>query len=88
MAVIYHRTLGGKVTYIDAMTRDEIEEAIERAPWEWSADLKSFASWPAGRARGVAIDLPSTAADFRLRRVHREHRTIFEGAHNRRKDGL
>jgi hypothetical protein len=55
VAEVYHRTFGGRVTFIDAMTRAEIEEAIERAPWEWHTAPRGFASWPAGRVRGVPV---------------------------------
>jgi hypothetical protein len=52
VAEVYHRTRGGKVTFIDAMTRDEIEEAIERAPWEWHTAPRGFGKRPASRVRG------------------------------------
>jgi hypothetical protein len=62
MAVIYHRTAGGKVTYIDAMTRDEIEAAIKRAPFEWSASPRGFAPWPPSLLRGDPV-YPASLAD-------------------------
>ena len=62
MAEIYHRTLGGKVTFIDAMTRDEVEAATARAPWEWSTSSRLFAPWPASRVRGVPVE-PLSLAD-------------------------
>jgi hypothetical protein len=65
MTVVYHRTLGGKVTFIDAMTRDEIEAAVERAPWEWSAEPRGFAEWPVDRVRGEPVELRSLADDAR-----------------------
>jgi hypothetical protein len=61
MAEIYHRTLGGRVTWVE-MTRDEVEEAIARAPWEWAASPRSFAKWPADRIRGVPV-IPASLAD-------------------------
>jgi hypothetical protein len=61
MAEIYHRTASGRVTYIDAMTRDEIEAAISRCPWEWSAEPRGFAPWPATLVRGEPVTPPSLA---------------------------
>jgi hypothetical protein len=60
MAEIYHKTLGGKVTWIE-MTRDEVAAAIARAPWEWSIELRGFAPWPASRVRGEPVTPPSLA---------------------------
>jgi hypothetical protein len=57
MAECYHRSRGGKVTFIDAMTRDEVEEAVERAPWEWATSPRGFAPWPAGRVRAQDHEL-------------------------------
>ena len=51
MAEIYHRTLAGKVMWIE-MTRDEVNAAVARCPWEWSLSPRSFASWPPSRRRG------------------------------------
>jgi hypothetical protein len=62
VAEIYHRTLGGRVTWIDAMTRAEIEEAVERAPYEWSLSLRGFAPWPADLVRGDPV-VPASLAD-------------------------
>jgi hypothetical protein len=59
---VFHRSLGGKITWIDAMTRDEIEAAIARAPWEWSADQKGFAPWPSHAVRGEPV-IPASLAD-------------------------
>jgi hypothetical protein len=61
MAEIYHRSVGGKVTFIDAMTHDEVADAIERAPWEWHSAPRGFAPWPADRVRGVPVIPPSLA---------------------------
>jgi hypothetical protein len=61
VAEIYHRSRGGRVTMIDAMTRDEVEDAIERAPWEWHTSPRGFAPWPASRVRGVPVIPPSLA---------------------------
>jgi hypothetical protein len=61
MAEIYHRTLGGKVTYIDAMTRDEVEAAIAGAPFEWSTSPRGFAPWPPHAVRGTPVIPPSLA---------------------------
>ena len=61
MAKVYHRTLADKVTWIDAMTRAEIEAATARAPWEWSTSSRLFESWPASRVRGVPVIPPSLA---------------------------
>ena len=61
MAEIYHRSLGGKVTFIDAMTRDEIAAAVDRAPWEWNTAPRGFAPWPPTCIRGVAVEPPSLA---------------------------
>jgi hypothetical protein len=61
MAECYHRSRGGKVTFIDAMTRDEVEEAIERAPWEWATSPRGFARLPADRVRGDPVEPPSLA---------------------------
>jgi hypothetical protein len=61
MAQVYHKTLAGRVTYIDAMTRDDVAFAIARAPWEWSAEPRGFAPWPASRDRGDPVELRSLA---------------------------
>jgi hypothetical protein len=61
VAEVYHRSAAGKVTWIDAMTRGEIEEAIERAPWEWNTAPRGFAKWPADLVRGVPVIPPSLA---------------------------
>jgi hypothetical protein len=61
MAAIYRRTLGGKVTFIDAMTRDDVAFAVARAPWEWSTEPRGFAKWPADRVRGDPVEPPSLA---------------------------
>jgi hypothetical protein len=62
VAEIYHRTFGGRVTFLDAMTRAEVASAIERAPWEWHTAPRGFAKWPADRVRGVPI-VPLSVAD-------------------------
>jgi hypothetical protein len=61
VAEVYHRTFGGRVTFLDAMTRDEIAAAIERAPWEWHTAPRGFAPWPADRVRGEPVYPPSLA---------------------------
>jgi hypothetical protein len=61
MAEVFHRTLAGKVTWIDAMTRDEVAAAVERCPWEWSLSPRLFAPWPASRRRGDPVYPPSLA---------------------------
>jgi hypothetical protein len=61
VAAVYHRALGGRVTFIDAMTRDEVAAAVERCPWEWAVELQGFAPWPASRARGDPFYPPSLA---------------------------
>jgi hypothetical protein len=64
------------------MTRDEVETAVARAPWEWSTELKGFSPWPAARVRGEPVELPSTASWPAPRPEPRE---LWEGDHNRRK---
>ncbi len=61
MSEIYHRSLGGRITFIDAMTRDEIEDAVKRAPWAWCETLRGFAPWPPDRVRGEPVYPPSLA---------------------------
>lgn len=61
MAECYHRTAAGKVTWIDAMTRDEIATAVDRAPWEWNTAPRGFAPWPPSLVRGVPVTPPSLA---------------------------
>jgi hypothetical protein len=61
MTAIYHRTAGGRVTYIDCMTRDDVANAIARAGWEWSLEPRGFAKWPADRVRGEPVDIRSAA---------------------------
>jgi hypothetical protein len=65
MAECYHKTIGGRVTWVE-MTRDEVEEAVKRAPHEWAASPRGFAPWPAeiDRVEVVEVEL-STAADGR-----------------------
>jgi hypothetical protein len=58
VAEVYHRSASGKVTWVDAMTRDEIEAAIKRAPHEWHTAPRGFAPWPQLHAVQV-VDLPS-----------------------------
>ena len=62
MTEIYHRSLGGRVTFTDAMTRDEVEAAIARAPWEWNTAPRGFAPWPPDRVRGEPF-VPASLAD-------------------------
>jgi hypothetical protein len=66
MAEVYHRSRGGKVTWIDAMTRDEVAAAVERAPHEWSLSLRGFKPWPADRVRGEPVE-PQSLADAMAR---------------------
>jgi hypothetical protein len=61
MAEVYHRSAAGKVTFIDAMTRADVEAATARAPWEWSTELRGFAPWPPDRVRGEPVEPPSLA---------------------------
>jgi hypothetical protein len=51
VAEVYHRTAAGKVTWVDALTRDEVEAAVARAGWEWSFRL---AALRLGRRRSCA----------------------------------
>jgi hypothetical protein len=60
MAEAYHRSLAGKVTWIE-MTRDEVEAAVARRPWEWSTSPRDFAPWPAALVRGEPVEPPSLA---------------------------
>jgi hypothetical protein len=60
MAECYHRSLAGKVTWVE-MTRGEVEAAVKRAPWEWSTSSRLFAPWPPSRVRGVPVIPPSLA---------------------------
>jgi hypothetical protein len=62
MTEVYHRSAGGRVTWIGDLTRDEVAEVVGRAPWEWSLSLKGFAPWPAGRVRGEPVT-PASLAD-------------------------
>jgi hypothetical protein len=75
MAEVYHRTLGGRITFIDAMTRDEVEEAIARAPHEWSLSLRGFAPWPPALVRGEPVELPSLVDAMRPRASPARSRT-------------
>jgi hypothetical protein len=59
---VYHRTAGGKVTYIDAMTRDEVEAAVKRAPHEWATSPRTFTKWPPTLLRGTPV-IPASLAD-------------------------
>jgi hypothetical protein len=61
MAEVYHRSAAGKVTWIDAMTRAEVEAAVKRAAWEWSTSPRGFAPWPPELVRGEPIEPPSLA---------------------------
>jgi hypothetical protein len=61
MTAIYYRTAGGRVTYIDAMSRDDVANALARAPWMWSTEPRGFAPWPADRVRGEPVELRSAA---------------------------
>ena len=61
MAEAYHRSLAGKVTWIDAMTRAEVAAATARAPWEWSTSPRLFAPCPLSRVRGEPVYPPSLA---------------------------
>jgi hypothetical protein len=61
VAEVYHRTFGGRVTFLDAMTRYEVEEAVRRAPHEWSLSLRGFAPWPPSLVRGEPVVPPSLA---------------------------
>jgi hypothetical protein len=54
---LYHRSAGGKVTYIDALTLDEAAAAISRAPHEWSTSMRGFAAWPDGPIVGELVEL-------------------------------
>jgi hypothetical protein len=69
VAEIYHRSAAGKVTFIDAMTRDEVEAATARAPWEWCETLRGFAPWPPDRVRGEPVIPPSLADTMPAHRV-------------------
>jgi hypothetical protein len=60
VAEVYHKTLGGRVTWTE-LTRDEVAFAIARAPWEWSTEPRGFAKWPADRVRGDPVEPPSLA---------------------------
>jgi hypothetical protein len=62
MAEIYHRALGGRVTWVDAMTRADVAAAVARAPWEWALSPRGFAPWPASRVRGEPV-YPASLAD-------------------------
>jgi hypothetical protein len=62
VAEIYHRTTAGKVVWIDAMTRADVEEAVKRAPHEWSLSLRGFAPWPLHAVRGEPVS-PASLAD-------------------------
>jgi hypothetical protein len=43
VAEIYHRTAAGKVVWIDAMTRDEVADAIEAGPRSMERSLDALA---------------------------------------------
>jgi hypothetical protein len=60
MAEVYHKTLGGRVTWVE-LTRDEVASVIERAPHEWAASPRGFAKWPLHTVRGVPVIPPSMA---------------------------
>lgn len=60
MAEAFHKSLGGRITMLE-WTRDELEHALKRAPWEWSVSPRGFEPWPAARLRGVEVSLPSLA---------------------------
>jgi hypothetical protein len=62
LAEVYYRSLGGRITFIDAMTRDEIEAAVARAPHEWSLSLRGFAKRPPELVRGTPV-VPASLAD-------------------------
>jgi hypothetical protein len=61
MAECYHRSLAGKVVWIGDLTRDEVAEALARAPWEWHTAPRGFAPWPPSRVRGEVFEPPSLA---------------------------
>jgi hypothetical protein len=61
VAEVYHRTAAGKVTWVDALTRDEVEAAVARAGWEWSLSPRGFAPWPPTLLRGIPVTAPSLA---------------------------
>jgi hypothetical protein len=83
MLSVFHRSLGGRVTLVELLPA-EFACAVAAAPWERSTDQKSFAPWPADRARGAPVALPSTAADFAAPQ-RPDPRTLWEGDHNARK---
>jgi hypothetical protein len=61
MAEVYHRALGGRVTWIE-MTRSEVAAAVAQAPWEWAIEIRGFAPWPASRVSGEPV-YPASLAD-------------------------
>jgi hypothetical protein len=61
MTAICYRTAGGRVTYIDAMSRADVANALARAPWMWAESPRGFAPWPATHVRGVEVELRSVA---------------------------
>lgn len=58
---VFHRTLGGRVTLVE-LRPAEAAAAITCCPWEWAADQKAFAPWPASRVRGDPV-YPLSLAD-------------------------
>ena len=66
MLPVYHRSLGGRVVSVELLPA-EFACAVACAPWEWAADQKSFAPWPADRVRGEPVIPPSLADEARPR---------------------
>ena len=60
MLPVFHRTLGGRVTSVELLPA-EFAAAVASCPWEWAADQKSFAPWPAELVRGNPVTPPSLA---------------------------
>jgi hypothetical protein len=58
MPEIYHKT-----------ARADVEEAVKRAPHEWSLSLRGFAPWPPAQVRGDPVIPPSLADTWPCSRI-------------------